>query len=99
MPTTDVPKLSVPFTVTDGRIDVVEQDSDAEIAQCVFALLATEAGTRIELPDYGIEDPAFQEDGIDLAAMRRDVGEWEPRADVFTDDEMVDLAHQVQVGV
>jgi hypothetical protein len=53
-PVVDVPHLSVPFHLSgSGRFAVVEQDSDAELIQCVAVCLATPEGSRAEVPDYG----------------------------------------------
>lgn len=82
-----------------GRLVTVEQDTDAEIAQCVYALLATEPGQRVELPEYGLEDQAFREGGADLTEIRAEIEEWEPRAEALTDDEIDDLTDKVQVNV
>lgn len=75
------PTLAYPFRVVNGRTQVVEQDSDAELAQSVYVLLATEPGERAEEPSYGLADLAFTPTDADedLEAIRAAVAEWEPR--------------------
>jgi hypothetical protein len=83
--------------LTPPQVDAVEQDSDAEIAQCVYAVLATEQGQRLDLPDYGLPDQTFGEGGADLDAIREAAEEWEPRAEVLTDSEFDGIVDQVVV--
>jgi phage baseplate assembly protein W len=93
----DTPKLSIPLTITDGRIAQIEQDSEEEIAQCVSAVLRTELGQRIELPSYGLADQAFTEGGADLDAIRSAVEEFEPRAETLTTEAFDGILSRVQV--
>lgn len=83
-----VPRLSWPLTLDGATLATVEQDSLEEIAQCVALVVSTGVGTRVELPDYGIDDPIGSRDlhaGEVLAA----VGTWEPRA--VADDNAADV--------
>jgi phage baseplate assembly protein W len=77
----DVPHLSVPFHLSgSGRFAVVEQDSDAELIQCVAVCLATPEGSRAEVPDYG--SPRFEFTLPDANDVIAAVTEWEPRVDL-----------------
>jgi phage baseplate assembly protein W len=80
---------------------VVEQDSVEEITACVYALIATERGSRLEEPDYGVEDASFDqfplEEAIDEWLVQ--IGVWEPRAKVRTTQELEDLVARVTVEV
>ena len=87
-----IPHLTFPFRVdTSGSVDVLDQDSDEEIAQCVRVLLSTTMGERIELPDFGVASPVFttmsSHDDADMAAA---VGKWEPRATALVHSEVID---------
>lgn len=89
-----IPHFRLPFRVTNGSVDTIEQDSLDEIAQCVQVLLSTELGTRLELPDYGIAQPLFMTK-IDFSAVLAQLDKWEPRArtvinsDIDSTDELL----------
>jgi phage baseplate assembly protein W len=74
-------------TVPEGSID--------EIAQCVYAICATELGQRLEMPGFGIPDPAFA--GVDLSELRAAIAEWEPRAAALVDEEFDEILQDVIV--
>lgn len=76
---TDVPHFSLPFRFLP-RAAVVEQDSLDEIADCVLALMLYPRGYRVDLPEFGIDDPAFSSPHVDLEALRVAIETWEPRA-------------------
>lgn len=98
----DVPHLAYPFQLnTRGSAAVVnEQDDDNDIIDCVEVLLSTERGERIELPDYGLEDPAFRMNGADGRQIVSVIEEWEPRATIdFDDDELEELVQTVRLRV
>lgn len=84
---TRVPHLKLPLKVgARGALETLEQDTVEEVAQCVEVLLSTERGERIELPSYGIEDPAFTVT-IPLNEVQSQIEDWEPRAAVILNDE------------
>lgn len=91
----------VPLQLRAGGLATVEQGSVEEIAACVYALISTERGSRLEDPDYGVEDASFDqfppEDAIDewLVQIQR----YEPRARVRTLAELEDLIAHVIVRV
>lgn len=93
------PHLKIPFEVNDGQVAVVEQDSIDDVTGCVFSVLATERGTRPELPEFGLADPTFRLGGVDLDELRDVVEEWEPRAEVFTEAQWDQLLEEVRVRV
>lgn len=96
MPTT-IPKLSIPLRFTGGRLAVVEQGSDDEIAACVYAVIATPRGSRLEEPDFGVEDAEFDELPLDTDEWVEQVGIWEPRAEVSTSEEIEEMVDNVIV--
>lgn len=79
-----IPKMRVPLRLDGGRLATVEQDSVDNVAACVYAVLATERGSRIEDPDFGIEDPTFEQLPVDLDEWLEQIATYEPRAEVET---------------
>lgn len=95
---TDIPKLKIPFTVTDGKAEVVEQDSNDELAQCTYAILATEVGSRVEDPEFGIPDQSHVKNGASEEEMRAAIEEYEPRInDLEFEEEWEQLKQKVRV--
>lgn len=73
--------LVIPFHYDPtGSAAVLEQDTVAEVAQCVRVLLSTPTGTRVEEYDYGIGDPTFSTEANAVADITAAVARWEPRA-------------------
>jgi phage baseplate assembly protein W len=92
-----VPKLKVPFNISSTKADVVEQDSADEVFQCVGALIRTDLGSRIDEPEYGIQDQTFKEQLDDLFGA---IEEWEPRAmAVLAEDELDGFIRSVFINV
>lgn len=90
-----VPHLKIPFRIDrTGSASVLEQDEVSEVAQCVEVLLSTRVGERLEVPDYGVDDPVFDVEP-DLEEIASAIEEWEPRAasdidsETGLDDELV----------
>ncbi len=97
-----IPHFSLPFRRdAHGRCVVNEQDDDDEIVDCVEVLLATERGSRIEVPDYGLPDQVFRQGGADLSVVTSVIGRWEPRAEHFVErkKELTDMVDQVRVNI
>ena len=77
-----VPHFDLPFRFTGTSFAVVEQDSAADIANCVQAIIRTPVGWREELPSFGVPDQSFSQNGVDVAPIIAAVQEWEPRASI-----------------
>jgi phage baseplate assembly protein W len=58
----------------------VEQDTPEDVAQCVEVLLMTETGSRVEVPEYGVDPWVFRRP--DRTAVVAACERWEPRAKV-----------------
>jgi len=99
MPTPLTPKLRIPLRLDNGRLATVEQDSQDNIAACVYAALAYERGSRIEDPDFGIDDPSFPQFPADLSEALEQIRKYEPRADVATQQDLEDLIGHILVEV
>lgn len=96
---TDISHLAYPFKIANGRTAVVDQGSPAEVAQCVYAILATQPGDREENPAFGFESQLFRQGGVDLDELRRVVEEREPRASILTEAQIEGLTESVKVTV
>lgn len=59
---------------------VVDQDSLADVVNCVAAVLRTFQGQRLDAPGFGIEDPTFKDQPIELQSITEAVLAQEPRA-------------------
>lgn len=96
----DIPHFASPFTLVGTSFGVVDQDSDEDILQCVETVLRTPAGSRDEVPEFGMDDPTFTTDPSQveadaLAAIR----EWEPRATAIAEAEILDRIATLGVTV
>jgi hypothetical protein len=94
-----VPKLRVPLRVENGRLGICEQDSQENVAACVYAVLSYERGSRIEDPDFGIDNPSFAQLPLDTDEWFEQIGRFEPRASVTTFQEVSELIASVLVEV
>lgn len=99
MPTPTIPKLRIPLRLENGRLALVEQSSQDNVAACVYAILSYERGSRIEDPDFGVEDPTFGTVPLDLDEWFEQIAAYEPRAQVQTQQEIGDLIGAVLVEV
>jgi phage baseplate assembly protein W len=88
---TEIPHFALPFRFVDGRAVVNEQDSYEDVRDCVRAIVSFPQGSRIELPEFGIPDQTFRENGVDAASVRAAVQRWEPRADATAQADNQDL--------
>lgn len=93
------PQLRVPLRITNGKAEVVEQDSEEEVMQCVETLMRTPVGSRTEEPEYGIPELAFREGAVERGDLQRAIAEWEPRADtIITEEGLEQLARKVAIS-
>lgn len=76
----DVPHLAFPIRVEGGVYICDRQDSNDEVTTCVRNITSFEKGTRIERPDFGINDPTLKVMPIDVTEIARAISDWEPRA-------------------
>lgn len=98
-----VPKLKVPMKFTAGAAELVEQGSIDEIGQCAEAIIRYPTQFRIDLPEFGLPDQAFQENGPDLDLIEQVVRRWEPRGEAVTQestpDGLTDLIEQITLNL
>lgn len=94
-----IPKLKVPLRMGVHGLATVEQDSVEDVAQCVYMLLATPRGSRLEEIDYGVEEVIWDGFPPDLSEWLAQIAIWEPRAEVETQAELEELLELVTVDV
>ncbi len=78
----DLPHLAWPVRVDGSSYASIQQDTDDEVAATVAVLLSFRRGWRAEQPDFGITDPTFELTPINTAEIERQVGLYEPRAEL-----------------
>jgi phage baseplate assembly protein W len=96
------PHFKVPFTWGPrGSAEVVEQDSQEEVEQRIFAILNTRLGFRLEIPEFGLKDQLLTENGPSLTELEAAVLAWEPNAAyVLSEGRLQDvLSRYVNVAV
>lgn len=97
---TNVPHFDFPFKFDNsGHPQTVEQDSDKDILNCVNAVLRTVRGSRLYVPDFGIDDFTFNQSPIDEALLTNQILESEPRADILIEQNLDELIDAVIIGV
>lgn len=87
-----VPHLRLPLRVEvhTASLSTVEQDTLDEVAQCVEVVLATEPGTRLDLPQFGTPSYLFAQHPLDLAHAVNSIATWEPRGSTTLTTEAID---------
>lgn len=94
------PKIRLPFTVANDSIVMIEQDTIDEVAQCVYVILATEYGSRIEDPEFGIRDQAHRKGGADEGQLRAAIETYEERVrELGFNEEWNDIKQRVGVMI
>lgn len=95
----NVPHFDFPMRFgADGHIVTIEQNSEKDLINCVYAALKTDLGSRLYVPGFGIEDPVFELAPIG-PEMINQIKASEPRADVLIQEHLDDLTDYVTVGV
>jgi phage baseplate assembly protein W len=93
--------LSYPFTITKNGAKTVEQDSPADIEDCVLRVALFPVGSREDLSNYGVPELTFQRTPLDLPTYEAAIEYWEPRAKLSSSEmaEGVRRARLVQIEV
>jgi len=100
---TVIPHFALPLRYHAGVAGINEQDSDADVAACVFAVCITEPGQFLDLPGFGLPDITFGQEPLAPSAILGPISRWEPRASalVTTSPSLLDEAivnANVQIG-
>lgn len=75
--------ISFPFRLDPvGSVATVEQDGDAEIDEQIALAMLTRPGERIQVPTFGVKDPAFV--GFELGALQRHLNDFGPQVEALT---------------
>lgn len=85
----ELPHFAFPFERANGKVKVVEQDSEAHVMSCERSIAATPLGYRDERPDFGIPMPDYRT-RIDLDGIEQALRTWEPRSRLSS-EELLDL--------
>jgi phage baseplate assembly protein W len=94
----DAPHFRFPFQLnaTASEPVVVDQDEDDEVLDSVTVLLATIPGTRVDLPDFGLDEQAFVEGGAKPGDILQALKVWEPRANLILERDDVSFPDYAQ---
>jgi hypothetical protein len=80
----DFPQFQLPFKFTpDGSTQEIEYNSVTEIQQAVWAILSYIKGQLMVDANFGVDDPTFAINGLDIDILLDQVTEYEPRANEF----------------
>lgn len=77
-----VPHFDLPFRFFGTNAVVVEQDSLADVGNCVEAILLTHVGWRPEEPTFGVPELTFMTQPIGADFVREIIASQEPRAEI-----------------
>lgn len=73
--------LTWPLRVAaDGSLASTEQASDEDVASCVRCILSYPQGWRFDNPDFGRAQLTFEQNGVDVTDLTREVLQFEPLA-------------------
>lgn len=74
--------IAFPFQLDPtGSVATVEQDSDAEIDQQIALAMLTRPGERIQVPNFGVADPAFV--GFQAGALQLHCDDYGPEVEII----------------
>lgn len=77
---TAIPHFTYPMQFKGTKFCENEQGSEDDLIACVTAVVLTHPGDREMLPDFGLLDPVFSRQPVDVTAMTNAISVWEPRA-------------------
>lgn len=75
--------FDLPFRLAGTSFAVAEQDSPADVDNCVEAIIRTPAGSRDDSPDFGMEDLAFTNQPVNVDRVTTQITNQEPRATIL----------------
>jgi hypothetical protein len=91
--------LLSPFTITAKGAKTVEQDTPADIANCVFNTAVCTENYREDEPLFGVPELAFQTVPLDLATYEAAIEQWEPRAEIESSEMEAGIAQARRVNI
>ncbi|MCB0882703.1 MAG: hypothetical protein KDC33_10880 [Thermoleophilia bacterium] len=96
------PHIRYPLVVSQtGGLAAVDQDTPAEVAGCVHAVIRHRQGARYEDPGFGVPDATFTRGETLATDVVEAIGRWEPRAVPGVNVDVVGIArnHEVHATV
>lgn len=75
------PHFDLPFRLSGNSFAVVEQDTYADIANCVETIIRTPQGHRNDAPDFGNPLEAFDTQPVNVDLLKDAIRTQEPRSD------------------
>lgn len=77
----DVPHFAFPFQRgPNGRVNVVEQDTDEHVMACEHVIVRCPVGFRDERPEFGWPWPEFRTAPLDVGELEEALRRFEPRS-------------------
>jgi phage baseplate assembly protein W len=76
----ETPHFSAEFTIGRHGATYVEQDSEDDVAACVYRLLVCPLGYREDSPEFGLEELTFETVPLRIATIEETIKQWESRA-------------------
>ena len=97
------PHFDLPFrfSTANNAVQVVEQDDNKDVLNCVHAVVRYPRGFRIELDEFGVDELLFQTNPNPQGLVSQ-ISDWEPRATLTLVDQVWDLAEKTlnaRIGV
>ena len=95
--TPTIPHFDLPFRfgTAGGNAAVVQQDSVKDVRNCVEACIRTDAGSRLYVPQFGVDDPTFRTQPLDMTQLHAQIVLNEPRADVIISSHVDELSPMI----
>jgi hypothetical protein len=87
------PHFDLPFrrNTSNKAVQVVEQDDDQDVLNCVHAIVRYPRGQRLEPDGFGVDELVFQNNPTAQGLLTQ-IYEWEPRASMSLIEEVFDTA-------
>jgi phage baseplate assembly protein W len=82
----DTPHFDLPFRFAGKHVATVEQDSLADVANCVEAILLCPVGFRPEAPSFGSPDFTLRKQPIGRDLIQSTIVSQEPRAQIAVEE-------------
>jgi phage baseplate assembly protein W len=80
------PHFDLPFRLSGSSFATVEQDTYADIANCVETIIRTPYGFRDDTPDFGLPVDAFDVQPLGVRMIQESLESQEPRAAVLVSE-------------
>lgn len=95
-----IPHFAFPLRIDgSGHLATVAQDSVDDILSCVYMALKTPIGSRVYVPNFGVDDYTFSNAPVRLAEIQAQIVASEPRAEVGLSEKVQELVETVVVGI